>query len=397
MLELRNVVKRFGSLEAVRDVNLSIQQGEFFSLLGPSGCGKTTLLRLLAGFDDLTTGEMIFNDRRIDLLPANERHFNMVFQRYALFPHLNVWENVAFGLRVKKVAREELNYRVEEALALVQLTDLSRRSIATLSGGQQQRVALARALVNRPSVLLLDEPLSALDLKLRQQMQVELLQLQRKVKMTFIFVTHDQEEALTLSDRIAVMNEGRIEQIGTPQEIYEYPKTEFVARFIGSINTVHGCVQEVSPEKIVIGADFQRPVTVKPSRDGQRGLPPLSVGASVGFLVRPEKLKVLKSHPGPDQNFIEGVLKEMLYQGFMTQFYVQFKAPKENVLQVTQINSAMSAKKNFVLGERVYVSWAPEDVHILENGEVARAAQTTAEEPAKQLALEFLKAGGQCA
>lgn len=221
MLELKGVEKKYGSVHAVRSTDLTIRDGEFFSLLGPSGCGKTTLLRMLGGFESPSSGQIVHNGKRIDNLPANQRQFNMVFQRYALFPHLNVWENIAFGLRMKKVADAELKVRVAEALALVKMETYGLRGISTLSGGQQQRIAVARALVNRPQVLLLDEPLSALDLKLRQQMQVELLSLQRRLKHTFLFVTHDQEEALTLSDRIAVMNGGVVEQVGTAQEIYE--------------------------------------------------------------------------------------------------------------------------------------------------------------------------------
>src|SRR6185437_14947339 len=241
--------------------------------------------------------------------------FNMVFQRYALFPHLSVWENVAFGLKMKKVPAPEVKTRVEETLALVQMEAYGERSVATLSGGQQQRIALARAVVNRPKILLLDEPLSALDLKLRQQMQVELLALQRRLKHTFIFVTHDQEEALTLSDRIAVMNEGRVEQVGTAQEIYEYPKTSFVAQFIGSINSLDCEVVDVRPDAIALTGAAKKPFLVKPSRDGARPLPAVMAGLSTKVLVRPEKLKLLKSQPGSEQNWVEGTLKEVLYQG----------------------------------------------------------------------------------
>jgi spermidine/putrescine transport system ATP-binding protein len=231
--------------------------------------------------------------------------------------------------------------------------------IATLSGGQQQRIALARALINRPKVLLLDEPLSALDLKLRQEMQVELLALQRRLKHTFIFVTHDQEEALTLSDRIAVMNGGVVEQVGTAQEIYEYPRTPFVAKFIGSMNTIEGEVREVRPDTIVVSGVNKRPLSIKPSRDGFRPLPAATVGAAVKIMVRPEKLKVLKSAPGPDQNYIEGVLKEVLYQGPVTQLLVLVKEGLS--LQVTQPNTAVSARKIFAGGDKVFVAWAPED------------------------------------
>ncbi|MGZ3687689.1 MAG: ABC transporter ATP-binding protein [Bdellovibrionota bacterium] len=362
MLELKGLVKSYGSsVLAVNDVTLTIRDGEFFSLLGPSGCGKTTLLRMLGGFESPTSGQIVHDGKRIDNLPANQRQFNMVFQRYALFPHLTVWQNVAFGLQMKKVAKAEIRTRVEEALALVKMETYAPRPIATLSGGQQQRIALARALVNRPKVLLLDEPLSALDLKLRQQMQVELLALQRRLKHTFIFVTHDQEEALTLSDRIAVMNGGVVEQVGTAQEIYEYPRTPFVAQFIGSINTIEGEIRETRPEAVVVDGPGKRPFFVKPSRDGARPLPLTSVGTLVKILVRPEKFKVLKSQPGPEQNMLEGTLKEVLYQGPVTQYFIQPKDAQVATLIVSQPNTAVTARKSFQLGERVFVAWAPED------------------------------------
>jgi spermidine/putrescine transport system ATP-binding protein len=361
MLEIRGVGKKYGTVDAVKDVNLTIQDGEFFSLLGPSGCGKTTLLRMLGGFEQPSSGQIFQENTRIDTLPANQRQFNMVFQRYALFPHLSVWDNIAFGLRMKRVSTAEVRSRVEEMLALVKLKSFSSRSIGTLSGGQQQRVALARALINRPKVLLLDEPLSALDLKLRQQMQVELLALQRRLKHTFIFVTHDQEEALTLSDRVAVMNGGAVEQIGTPQEIYEYPRTPFVAQFIGSINSLDGEVREFSAGVIAVGGSAKRPMLIKPSRDGTRPLPAAPVGSAVRVLIRPEKMKVLKSAPGPEQNVIEGILKEALYQGSITQLFVQPRDGSGNLLIVAQPNTAVTARKTLNAGDRVFVSWAPED------------------------------------
>jgi len=361
MLELRNVVKSFGSVRAVNDVNLTIREGEFFSLLGPSGCGKTTLLRMLGGFDTPTSGEIYHDQIRIDKLPPNERPFNMVFQRYSLFPHLSVFENVAFGLRMKKTPPREIQSRVDEMLSLVRMDGFAHRNVGTLSGGQQQRIALARALVNRPQVLLLDEPLSALDLKLRQQMQVELLAIQRRLKHTFIFVTHDQEEALTLSDRIAVMNDGVVEQVGSAQEIYEFPQTHFVAQFIGSINALDGDVREVTSDSWSVNIADRRSVVVKHSHEGARSQSPLSSGQVVKVLIRPEKLKIVQSDPGIAQNSIEGTLKEVLYQGSVTQFFIQPREASLPVMTVSQPNSAVSSRKKFALGEKVFVTWSPED------------------------------------
>jgi spermidine/putrescine transport system ATP-binding protein len=233
-VELRKVFKVFNGETVVRGIDLNIQQGEFFSILGPSGCGKTTTLRLIAGFEDPSAGEVLIRGRSMAGVPAYRRPVNTVFQSYALFNHLSVWENIAFGLRIKRQGKAEIQNRVQEALRLVKMEQFARRYPTQLSGGQQQRVALARALVNRPTVVLLDEPLGALDLKLRKEMQVELSTLHKNLGVTFVMVTHDQEEALSLSDRIAVMHDGKLEQIGTPNQIYDYPQTPFVADFIGA-------------------------------------------------------------------------------------------------------------------------------------------------------------------
>src|SRR5512145_1230470 len=244
-VELQNITKRFGDFIAVDDVSLDIKDGEFFSLLGPSGCGKTTCLRMIAGFELPSEGEIKIRGKSMGDTPPYKRPVNTVFQNYALFPHMTVFENVAFGLEMQKVSRAEIKTRVKEALEMVRLPQLADRKPRQLSGGQQQRIALARALVNRPQVLLLDEPLSALDLKLRKAMQLELKELQHQVGITFIFVTHDQEEAITMSDRIAVMNEGVVQQVGAPREIYESPRNRFVADFIGETNFIEGEVLEV--------------------------------------------------------------------------------------------------------------------------------------------------------
>lgn len=384
MLELRGLRKSFDSghqqrVDAVRSVDLSIGDGEFFSLLGPSGCGKTTILRLLGGFEKPTSGEIYLDGRRIDQLPPHERQFNTVFQRYALFPHLSVLENVAFGLRMKGVKGPELRTRVSDALDLVQMGEFAKRSVTTLSGGQQQRVAIARALVNRPRVLLLDEPLSALDEKLRSQMKMELLGLQRKLKQTFIFVTHDQEEALTMSDRVAVMNKGVVEQIGSPQEIYEYPRTDFVAHFIGTSNALYGEVLERQSDCIQVNSVSSRPFLIRASKDGLRPLPETQLGQRVRVLIRPEKMKLLKTQPSNDQNFVEGHMREMLYRGPQTQFLITAKNRQSEEVQiaVSQPNSAITAKKSFQLGDKVFVAWQPEDCVLMLEASFSSSSTTT--------------------
>lgn len=368
MLELRDLKKTYGSTHAVNNVNLTIAEGEFFSILGPSGCGKTTILRMLGGFETPSAGQIFHDSIRIDTLPANKRMFNMVFQRYALFPHLNVWDNIAFGLKMKKIEKQETKTRVQEILNLVKLENFGPRSITTLSGGQQQRVALARALVNRPRVLLLDEPLSALDLKLRQQMQVDLLALQRKLKLAFILVTHDQDEALTLSDRIAVMNEGVIEQVGTPREIYEYPKTHFVAQFIGSMNSVETTITQRDARSVSLKDADGHSYMVKAPADSARPLPEMPSGNLTNLMIRPEKMRLLRTKPDPkhnDQNYVEGVIKEMLYQGSMTQLLIQANGRSWTVAQP---NTLHASGKHFSIGETIFVAWLPEDCLLIERG-----------------------------
>src|SRR5439155_4655995 len=270
-----------------------IREGEFFSLLGPSGCGKTTTMRMIAGFEEPTQGVIRLHGQDVTNVPPNKRDVNMVFQSYALFPHMNVFENVAFGLRRKAVAKPEITRRVGEMLDIVDLAGRGERRPRELSGGQQQRVALARALVNYPSALLLDEPLGALDLKLRQAMQIELKRIQREVGITFIYVTHDQEEALTMSDRIAVMNEGRVEQIGTPQEIYHSPTSVFVANFIGIANLIPAVVQQVEARDATVIVAGSHPVPVPVGSQRQH----LRPGAAATVMVRPERLRLSATAP----------------------------------------------------------------------------------------------------
>ena len=327
-VSLRGLRKSFGTVEAVAGVDLDIADGEFFAMLGPSGSGKTTVLRMIAGFERPTAGTVMLGGRNVTHLPPFERDVNTVFQDYALFPHMTVLENVEYGLRVKRVPKAERRERALQALRSVRLEGLERRRPAQLSGGQRQRVALARALVNRPRVLLLDEPLGALDLKLREEMQVELKAIQREVGITFLFVTHDQEEALTMSDRIAVFNHGRIEQVGTPAEIYERPATPFVAGFVGTSNLISG----EAAERIL----------------GKRGT----------YSIRPEKLRLTTGDEpiGPDEHSATGTVTDVVYAGPATRFAVELDAGGR--LVALQQNLQVSSMDVIGLrGARVRLVW----------------------------------------
>lgn len=308
VIEISHVSKRFGDFLAVDDANFGIHQGEFFSMLGPSGCGKTTTLRMIAGFEQPSSGEVRLNGKDVSKVPPYKRNVNTVFQNYALFPHMTVFDNIAFGPRSAKVPKGEIAGRVKEMLEIVHLADFAERRPTQLSGGQQQRVALARALVNYPSALLLDEPLGALDLKLRQTMQLELKRIQREVGITFVFVTHDQEEALTMSDRIAVMNSGRVEQIGTPEEIYHQPATVFVAGFIGVANLIPAVVIGVTGHLATVdssGHRFAVPLTDSSIR-------PLDAAV---VMVRPERLHISIDEPSGDSAAVEVTVEELVFQG----------------------------------------------------------------------------------
>jgi spermidine/putrescine transport system ATP-binding protein len=348
---------RHGSVAAVREVDLEIRRGEFFSLLGPSGCGKTTTLRMIAGFEEPTRGRVLLYGRDVTGVPPYRRDVNMVFQSYALFPHLTVQDNVAFGLRRKGVGRAESARRAAEMLELVELTGKGDSRPRELSGGQQQRVALARALVNHPRALLLDEPLGALDLKLRQAMQIELKRIQREVGITFVYVTHDQNEALTMSDRLAVMNDGRIEQEGRPQEIYEQPATRFVAGFIGTSNLLTGRVGRVSGEQAVIEVSPDERI-VLPLR-GAAGLGDRAAGSGdeVELTVRPEKIVITGSPPGTDGSVLRGAVTEVVYLGTSTNFSVTTTTGAEMV--VFRQNSA-AGESQPARGETVWLSWDPQ-------------------------------------
>ena len=314
---LESVSKRFGGVGAVDDVSIQIREGEFFSLLGPSGCGKTTTLRMVAGFELPDAGRILLEGDDVTTVPANKRPVNMVFQQYALFPHMSVYDNVAFGLKVKGVPRRDHGGRIKEILRIVSLEGLEKRRPRQLSGGQQQRVALARALVNSPTALLLDEPLGALDVKLRKQMQLQLKAIQNDVGTTFVYVTHDQEEALAMSDRIAVMNGGRVEQIGSPREIYDRPETAFVADFIGSLNAFDVRIDELVGEHAVMRlGEGERVVAGLGS--GRRP------GETVRVAVRPERVRIAAagaaSHDGGSR--VDGTVAEVVFLGMYTQFHV---------------------------------------------------------------------------
>jgi spermidine/putrescine transport system ATP-binding protein len=351
-VRLERVTKRFGDVAAVDDLSLDITEGEFFSLLGPSGCGKTTTLRMIGGFEDPTYGTVYLGGRDVTDLPPYKRDVNTVFQSYALFPHLNVRENVAFGLRRKKVDRSEIGTRVTDIMKLVDLEGFEDRKPPQMSGGQQQRVALARALVNHPKVLLLDEPLGALDLKLRKQMQLELKRIQSEVGITFIYVTHDQEEAMTMSNRLAVMRQGRIEQLGEPEDVYENPSTEFVAGFLGASNLLEGEVKESSNGDTTVLLSAGTTVTMPADR-----IPP-DAGSRVKVGVRPEKITIEREDrfvPGAD-NSITGALRMSTYIGVSHQYKVE--GPGGTTLTVYIQN--LGAEEAPRSGERVVLSWKPE-------------------------------------
>jgi spermidine/putrescine transport system ATP-binding protein len=358
-VRLDRVSKLFGDVAAVDDLSLDIESNEFFSLLGPSGCGKTTTLRMIGGFEEPTYGTVYLGEQDVTDLPPYRRDVNTVFQSYALFPHLDVFENVAFGLRRKKVPKEEVERRVGEALSLVDLVGFERRKPLQMSGGQQQRVALARALVNRPKVLLLDEPLGALDLKLRKQMQLELKQIQQEVGITFIYVTHDQEEAMTMSDRLAVMRHGRIEQLGAPEDVYEHPATEFVAGFLGASNLLDGELTSMNGAATVRLATGEVVVAEDPQ------LPP-DVGSSIRVGVRPEKISIVPETEGEPtgRNHVAGTVRMATYIGVNYQYKVD--GPGGHELTVYVQNQGATGSHPTV-GQRVRLEWLPEHTFVVEH------------------------------
>jgi spermidine/putrescine transport system ATP-binding protein len=361
-IELIGVNKQFSSqatsVVAVEDVDLQVGAGEFFSLLGPSGCGKTTTLRMLAGFEEPTSGRILLYGKDMVGVPPYRRDVNMVFQHYALFPHMTVYDNIAFGLRHKKVAKDEIQRRVADALRLVELEGRERRRPRQLSGGQQQRVALARALVNRPRALLLDEPLGALDLKLRRAMQLELKRIQREVGITFVYVTHDQEEALTMSDRLAVMNAGRIEQLGAPRDLYERPATRFVADFLGTSNILSGRLERAGDCWALGGLSAGERVLV-------RGADGLHAGQEVEIVVRPEKMALHGAGDAPPdgQCALRCTIAEVVYLGTSTSYSVVTDGGAQ--VSVYRQNAATVPGEEVAVGQVGWLSWPSEHSYVL--------------------------------
>ena len=339
IIELRHISKVYSDngFKAVDDFNLEVKRGEFVTFLGPSGCGKTTTLRMIAGFEMPTSGEILLNGEDISQLPANKRPINIVFQRYALFPHMNIYDNIAFGLKLKKLPKEEIRKKVKRVLDIVDLEGFENRKISTLSGGQQQRIAIARALVNEPEILMLDEPLGALDLKMRQEMQLELKHMHDELGITFIYVTHDQEEALTMSDKIVVLSEGRIQQIGTPEDIYNEPQNAFVADFIGESNIFKGIMTGHMKVRFC-GGEFM-------------GMDDVAEGTLVDVVVRPEDVIITK----PEDGVVEGEVVSVIFKGMHYEVTVE-SGKYEMVIRTT---------KCYSVGERIGMKLEPDGIHIM--------------------------------
>ena len=386
---IKNVSKRFNDFVALDDINFTIKQGEFFSLLGPSGCGKTTLLRIIAGFEFPDEGAVLFDDKDIIPFPPNKRASNTVFQTYALFPHMSVYDNIAFPLKLKKVPKKEIDEKVKKYIHLVQLDQHIHKKPNQLSGGQKQRVAIARALISEPKVLLLDEPLSALDAKLRANLLIDLDAIHDKIGITFIYVTHDQSEALAVSDRIAVMNAGHVLQVGTPYEIYESPATQFVAQFIGETNLFDAEVVNCVPHKDISGNDDFMATLSVPELGKQAPLATdteaeavldrymqvtdydfTQKGQKVAFTIRPEKIRITLEPPNTggrtDINVFSGIVEEPIYSGFQSKFYVKLDTGK--IIKVfKQHTDYMDDGPVIQWKDKVYVSWSAEDAYIVED------------------------------
>ena len=356
-IQIENVTKRFGDFTAIDNLTLDIYKNEFFSFLGPSGCGKTTLLRMLAGFEKITDGKILLDGEDISEIPPHLRPINMMFQSYALFPHMTVEKNIAFGLKQDKMPENLINQRVEEMLELVELTDFAKRKPNQLSGGQSQRVALARSLAKRPKLLLLDEPLGALDKRLREQTQFELMDIQEKLKVTFVIVTHDQEEAMTVSSRIGVMDSGNLIQVATPAEIYEAPINKDVADFIGDVNLLKGIYKgqnEIGTQ--LLSGDSNSIIYATQKVDA-------AIGNQLWFALRPEKLEISKRLPKNEHNILKGTIEDIAYGGSFSTYHVKLK--NGTILKAIRANRERTKEHHLTWGDEVFLQWAPHSAVVL--------------------------------
>ena len=348
LIEFKGVTKAFGDFVAIDDLSLDIFEQEFFALLGPSGCGKTTMMRMLAGFESVTAGSILLAGKDIGPVPPNKRAVNMMFQSYALFPHLTIWDNIAFGLRRGNASKDEIANRVEDMLRLTRLTKFARRKPHQISGGQRQRVALARSLAKAPKLLLLDEPLGALDKKLRQDTQFELMDIQEKTGTTFVIVTHDQEEAMTVASRVAVMDEGKLIQVSTPDVIYEAPNSVYVADFIGDVNIIEGAAAQEGESVSISWAEGQPPIRARSTRS-------LTPGQKVHFAIRPEKLSITAERPAEAANAVTGKVLDIAYLGNISTYHVEL--PSGDVLKAQSANTRRIARRSFTWEDTVWLSW----------------------------------------
>ena len=356
-IQIENVTKKFGDFTAIDNLNLDIYKNEFFSLLGPSGCGKTTLLRMLAGFEKVTNGRILLDGEDISEIPPHLRPINMMFQSYALFPHMTVEKNIAFGLKQDNLPPNEINQRVEEMLQLVELTDFAKRKPNQLSGGQSQRVALARSLAKRPKLLLLDEPLGALDKRLREQTQFELMDIQEKLEVTFVIVTHDQEEAMTVSSRIGVMDSGNLIQVATPTEIYEAPVNKDVADFIGDVNILRGVYKGQNDVGTQLHSDDSDSIVFATQEVGA------STGDEMWFAIRPEKLEISKKKPTDQHNILNGRIEDIAYGGSFSTYHVRLDNGR--ILKAIRANRVRTEEHHLTWEDEVYLHWAPHSAVVL--------------------------------
>jgi len=356
-IQIENVTKKFGDFTAIDNLKLDIYKNEFFSLLGPSGCGKTTLLRMLAGFEKITDGRILLDGEDISEIPPHLRPINMMFQSYALFPHMTVEKNIAFGLKQDNLPESEIKQRVEEMLELVELTDFAKRKPNQLSGGQSQRVALARSLAKRPKLLLLDEPLGALDKRLREQTQFELMDIQEKLEVTFVIVTHDQEEAMTVSSRIGVMDSGNLDQVATPTEIYEAPVNKDVADFIGDVNILQGVYKGQNEVGTQLQSEDSNSIVFATQEVDA------SPGDKMWFAIRPEKLEISKKKPSDDHNILRGKIEDIAYGGSFSTYHVRLQNGR--ILKAIRANRERTEEHHLTWEDEVYLQWAPHSAVVL--------------------------------